>query len=102
MKHAISDLNGPRPGKGAISLDHLDVATHHGAREIFRDVLDHVLFARDQGGPIELRLADGDLVLRSPFNVVKRLSGGDQHLFWGAATIGTGAAEVARLDHRDR
>jgi hypothetical protein len=33
-------------------------------------------------------------VLRGAFNVVKRLSGGDQHFFWRAAAVGTGAAKV--------
>jgi hypothetical protein len=35
------------------------------------------------------------------FDLVQGVTGGDQHLFWRAASIGTGAAEVALFDQGD-
>src|SRR5215471_1287082 len=89
MKRTITHPNRVWPRKSAVSLDDLDFAACHGAREVFRDVLDHVLLARDQGGPVQLRLTNSNPVQCSAFNVVKRLSGRNQHLLWRTATVGT-------------
>src|SRR6516165_2959935 len=101
-KPAVADPNAVSAGECAAPFDHFDAAARHGTRKVFRDVLDHILFARDQGGPVQFRLADCNPVLRSPFDVVKRLSGSDQHLLWRAAAFGTGAAAVARFNNGHR
>ncbi len=49
-------------GECGVPLDDLDVALGHRAGEVGRDVLDHLLLAVDQGGPVELRLADRDMM----------------------------------------
>jgi hypothetical protein len=90
------------PSEGAVSLDHLDLAARHGAREVFRNVLDHVLFAGDQCGPVEFWLAYCNLMHAGALDVVKGLPSGDRHLLRRAATVRTSAAKIAPFDHRDR
>src|SRR3954465_2641268 len=85
-----------------MALDDLDIALGHGAGEVGRDVPDHVFLAVDERRPVELRLADGDMMNGCPLDFVQGMAGGDQHLLWRAAPVRTGAAEKIGLDHRDR
>jgi hypothetical protein len=68
----------------------------------FRDLLDHVLLAGDQRGPVEYWPVYRNLMNAGAFDVVKRLAGRNQHLLRRAAAVRTSAAKVARFDHGDR
>src|SRR5258708_5653756 len=87
---------------GPVALDHLDIATRHRARKVRRDILDQVLFAVDQCGPAQLRLADGDMMNGGALVFVQRVAGGDQNFLRRAAAVRAGPAEIVRFDHRDR
>ena len=93
LEFAIADADGVGAGERAVALDDLDVALGHRAGEVGRDVLDHVLLAVDQRGPVELRLADRDVMNGRALDFVQRMAGGDQHLLRRAAAVRAGAAE---------
>ncbi len=90
------------PSENRVALDHLDIAMRHRAGEIRRDILDQVLLAVDQRGPVELRLADRDVVNGGALDFVQGMTGRDQYLLRRAATVRTGSVEVVRFDYRDR
>ena len=84
------------------ALDHFDVALGHRTGEVGGDVLDHILLAVDQGGPVQPGLADRDMMNGGALDFVQRMTGGDQHLLRRAAAVRAGAAKQILLDHRDR
>jgi hypothetical protein len=102
FQQAVADAHSIRRDKGTAPLDHLDLAARHRASEVAGNVLDHVLFAINQRGPVEPRLADADMVDRGAVDVVQCLTGGDQNLLRCTTAVRAGAPEVARLDHRNR
>src|SRR5260370_23756138 len=83
----------------AAAPDHLDVALDHRAAEVGGDILDHVLLAIDQCGPVQPGFADSDMMDGRAFDLMQRVAGGDQHLLRRAAAIRAGAAEQVLLDH---
>src|SRR3954451_18049882 len=70
LQPTIADADSIRCCKDGVALDYLDIATRHGAPKVVRNVFDQVLLAIDQGGPIELWLADGNLVNGRPFDFI--------------------------------
>jgi len=65
-------------------------------------ILDQVLFAVDQGSPVKLRFAYGDMVDGGPLNFMQGLPGGYQYFLRRAAAVRAGATKIVRLDHGDR
>src|SRR5262245_16876485 len=64
------------------------------------EMADHLLLAIDQGGPIQPRLAHGNVEPTRPCDLVQRMARGHQHLLRRAAAVRTGAAKEVRLDQR--
>jgi hypothetical protein len=102
FEQTFADADRIRRDEGCLSRDDLDLAFDHRAGKVLRDVLDQVLLAVDQGGPVELRLADRDVVNTSAVDLVQGVARGHQDLLRRAATVRAGTAEIAGLDHRDR
>jgi hypothetical protein len=102
FEFAVSNADGIRTSECGMALDDLDIALGHRAGEVRGDVLDHVLLAVDQRRPVELRLADGDVMNGCALDFVQRVAGGDQDLLRRAAAVRAGTAEKIGLDHRDR
>ena len=102
LEHTVADTDAVRACKRRLSREHLNLAFCHGASKVLRNVLDHMLLAIDQGRPVEPWLADRNVVDARALDFVQSVSGGHQDLFWRAAAVGAGAAEVSRFNHRDR
>src|SRR6266576_2081231 len=98
LQRAVAEANGVRAGERRVSVDHLDLTARHRASQVRRNVLDHVLLAVDQRGPIEFWPADSDVMHRGALDLVQGVAGGNQYLLRRAAAIRAGAAEIVRFD----
>jgi len=84
-----------------VIADELDAALFQGLGQRLGNPADQFLLPVDQAGPIEHRLAHADAVDVGLGDLVECVGCGHQHLFRRATAVGTGAAEIARLDHDD-
>src|SRR5689334_18545275 len=101
LQQTVADTDRVRPRESCVARDHLDTTLLHRPGEPRWDVLDQRFLPVDQRGPIEPRLADGNLMDRRALDLVQRMSGRDEDLLRGAAPVWTGAAEIPGLNHRD-
>ena len=98
----VASLDRVRPHEAGAVAEEIDAALFEHLGKGLWDTADHLFFAVDQRRPVELRLADGDMMDPCAFDFMQRVAGGDQHLLRRAAAVRAGAAEQVGLDHRDR
>ena len=93
---APADLDRVGADEFGVLADQLDATVLQRLGERVRDTRDHLLLAVDQRRPVERGLADADAMDMGLADLVQCMRRGDQHLLRRAASIGAGAAEIAR------
>src|SRR3954453_2015200 len=102
LQEAVVNADRIPPREEGLALDDLHVATSHRPSKVRRDILDQVLLALDQSGPVELRFSDRDMMNGRALDLMQGMPGSNQNLLRRAAAVRARSAEIVRFDHRDR
>src|SRR3954454_12009994 len=81
LQKPVANADRLRPREDGVDLDDIHVAKSHPQSKVRRDILDQVLLALDQSGPVELRFSDRNMMNGRALDLMQGMPGSNQNLF---------------------